>query len=45
MTTEYPNTDLFIDGRWTPAAAGETIDVINPAFNPSGVSTGHKRPY
>jgi aldehyde dehydrogenase (NAD+) len=22
---------LFIDGRWTPAASGETFDVINPA--------------
>jgi succinate-semialdehyde dehydrogenase/glutarate-semialdehyde dehydrogenase len=27
----YPNTLLFIDGRWTPAANGKTIPVENPA--------------
>lgn len=29
--TNYPNTQLFIDGAWTDAASGKTIDVINPA--------------
>jgi succinate-semialdehyde dehydrogenase / glutarate-semialdehyde dehydrogenase len=27
----YPNTSLFIDGAWSPAAAGRTIPVVNPA--------------
>ncbi|WP_323991509.1 NAD-dependent succinate-semialdehyde dehydrogenase [Nguyenibacter sp. L1] len=27
----YPDTLLFIDGRWTPAADGRFIDVLNPA--------------
>jgi len=27
----YPNVDLFIDGAWSPAAAGRTIPVVNPA--------------
>ena len=27
----YPNVNLFIDGDWTPAAAGRTIPVVNPA--------------
>ena len=31
MSTSYPNTNLYIDGRWQPAASGDTIDVINPA--------------
>ena len=44
MTTEYPNTDLFIDGRWTPAAAGETIDVINPANEDIIGRVAHARP-
>ncbi|MCR5979215.1 aldehyde dehydrogenase family protein [Gordonia jinghuaiqii] len=25
------HTDLFIDGRWSPAAAGDRFDVLNPA--------------
>lgn len=29
--TDYPDTQLFIDGVWGPAAAGGTIAVINPA--------------
>lgn len=28
---EYPNTQLFIDGAWRPAADGRTIPVIDPA--------------
>jgi succinate-semialdehyde dehydrogenase / glutarate-semialdehyde dehydrogenase len=27
----YPNVSLFIDGAWTPAAAGRTIPVVSPA--------------
>ena len=27
----YPNTLLFIDGRWLPAASGKTLPVHNPA--------------
>ncbi|ODS22675.1 NAD-dependent succinate-semialdehyde dehydrogenase [Candidatus Endobugula sertula] len=27
----YPNTELFISGRWQAAAQGECIDVVNPA--------------
>ncbi len=27
----YPNVELFIDGKWRPAASGKTIPVINPA--------------
>ena len=32
MDTSYPNTQLFINGKWKDADAGETIDVINPAY-------------
>ena len=31
MTNAYPNTELHIAGKWTPALGGETIDVLNPA--------------
>ena len=27
----YPNTQLYIDGHWCPAAAGRTLPVVNPA--------------
>jgi succinate-semialdehyde dehydrogenase/glutarate-semialdehyde dehydrogenase len=27
----YSDISLFIDGSWTPAAGGRTIDVVNPA--------------
>ena len=27
----YPNTQLFIDGKWLNAAAGRTIPIVNPA--------------
>ena len=33
----YPNTQLFIDGRWQDAADGRTLAVVNPA---SGVEIG-----
>ena len=31
MDTSYPDTQLFINGKWKSAQANETIDVINPA--------------
>lgn len=31
MAMTYSDTQLFIDGGWTPAADGATIDVVNPA--------------
>ena len=27
----YPNTQLYIDGAWSPAASGRTLPVANPA--------------
>jgi succinate-semialdehyde dehydrogenase/glutarate-semialdehyde dehydrogenase len=27
----YPEVSLFIDGAWTPSAAGKTLTVLNPA--------------
>ena len=27
----YPNTLLYIDGRWCAAASGRTLPVVNPA--------------
>ena len=27
----YPDTNLFIDGKWGPAASGKTLVVLNPA--------------
>jgi len=27
----YPNTQLFINGKWRPAHSGKTIEVLNPA--------------
>jgi len=27
----YPNTSLFINGKWRPARSGKTIAVLNPA--------------
>ncbi|MGF7008933.1 NAD-dependent succinate-semialdehyde dehydrogenase [Aminobacter sp. BE322] len=29
----YPDVNLFIDGKWTAAEGGKTIDVYNPAAN------------
>jgi len=31
MTTSYTDTRLLINGEWTDAKSGKTIDVINPA--------------
>ena len=30
MTRTIEHTDLYIDGRWRPAASGERFDVVNP---------------
>ena len=27
----YANVNLFIDGAWTAAKSGKTLDVLNPA--------------
>jgi succinate-semialdehyde dehydrogenase / glutarate-semialdehyde dehydrogenase len=29
--TAYPNTQLFIDGQWTPGASGKVLPIENPA--------------
>jgi len=29
--SSYPDTQLYIDGRWGPAVAGKTLPVVNPA--------------
>jgi succinate-semialdehyde dehydrogenase / glutarate-semialdehyde dehydrogenase len=29
--TAYPNTQLFIDGQWTPGASGKLLPIENPA--------------
>ncbi|MDB5828178.1 MAG: Aldehyde Dehydrogenase, partial [Variovorax sp.] len=31
MTTTYTDTRLLINGEWTDAKSGKTLDVINPA--------------
>jgi succinate-semialdehyde dehydrogenase/glutarate-semialdehyde dehydrogenase len=31
MMTQYPDTQLFIDGEWGPAEAGGVLPVLNPA--------------
>ena len=37
----YPNVQLFIDGKWRPAASGKTIPVINPATEESIGTVAH----
>ena len=37
----YPNVALFIDGAWSPAAAGRTIPVVNPATGDSIGTVAH----
>jgi succinate-semialdehyde dehydrogenase/glutarate-semialdehyde dehydrogenase len=39
----YPSTQLFIDGAWTAAAGGETIDVVNPATGETIGTVAHAR--
>ena len=43
MSAAYPNTELHIAGKWQPAAAGETIDVINPATEDVIGTVAHAR--
>jgi succinate-semialdehyde dehydrogenase/glutarate-semialdehyde dehydrogenase len=43
MTAEYPNTELYIDGDWRGADAGETLDVINPATGAPIGQVAHAR--
>lgn len=43
MTVSYPNTELHIAGKWLPAAAAETIDVINPATGAPIGNVAHAR--
>ena len=31
MSIPYPNTSLYINGKWRPADSGDTLEVINPA--------------
>ncbi len=33
--TNYPDTQLFIDGAWRPSTGGRTISVLNPATGQS----------
>ncbi|MEL0012336.1 MAG: NAD-dependent succinate-semialdehyde dehydrogenase, partial [Alphaproteobacteria bacterium] len=43
MTVSYPDTLLHINGKWTAAAGGETIDVINPATEDVIGTVAHAR--
>ena len=43
MTAAYPNTQLHINGKWLPAAGGETIDVVNPATGEPIGNVAHAR--
>ena len=31
MSTNYPDTKLFLDGEWRDALAKENLEIINPA--------------
>jgi len=35
MTVSYPNTELFINGKWRAASSNDWLDVINPATEES----------
>jgi succinate-semialdehyde dehydrogenase/glutarate-semialdehyde dehydrogenase len=37
----YPNVQLYIDGKWRPAASGRTIPVINPATEENVGTVAH----
>jgi succinate-semialdehyde dehydrogenase/glutarate-semialdehyde dehydrogenase len=37
----YPNVQLFIDGKWRPAASGRTMPVINPATEENVGTVAH----
>ena len=38
---KYPNVQLFIDGKWRPAASGKTIPVLNPATEETVGTVAH----
>ena len=42
MTETYPNTKLYIGGKWVDAVS-ETIDVINPATGEPIGAVAHAR--
>src|SRR6201992_1433164 len=37
----YTNVQVFIDGRWRPAASGKTIPVVNPATEETVGTVAH----
>ena len=37
----YPNVQLFVDGKWRPAASGKTIPVLNPATEEAVGNVAH----
>src|ERR1700752_1170582 len=37
----YPSVQLFIDGKWRPAASGKTIPVLNPATEEAVGNVAH----
>ncbi len=37
----YPNVSLLIDGAWTPAAAGKSLEVLNPATGEVNGTVAH----
>jgi succinate-semialdehyde dehydrogenase/glutarate-semialdehyde dehydrogenase len=37
----YPNVSLLIDGQWAPAAAGRTLEVLNPATGEVNGTVAH----
>src|SRR6185437_10109787 len=37
----YPNVSLLIDGAWTPAVAGRTLEVLNPATGEVNGTVAH----
>ena len=43
MTASYPNTKLYIAGKWVDAIEGETIDVMNPVTGKPIGNVAHAR--
>ncbi|MFT4046790.1 MAG: NAD-dependent succinate-semialdehyde dehydrogenase [Solimonas sp.] len=44
VNRSYPKVELFIDGGWSPAVAGETLAVPNPATGEVIGTVAHARP-
>ena len=42
MSTNYPDTHLFLNGEWREAIAKESLEIINPATE-DAVSYTHLR--